>query len=334
MHKVLIAYRQFPDVIVEQGILDAVDAQVVWLHGLDNAEAQAELPTADALMVSIEIVSAAEIARMNQCRIVARVGAGLDAIDVPAATARNIWVTNVPDYSVDEVSSHVMALLLACARRVPWLVESTRRGEWDGTFIRPFPRLKSQVLGIVGFGRIARATAAKGLGLGLKVVAYDPYVAAGEMRVAGVKPVDLDTLLATSDFISLHVPLTNDTRRMMNADSLSKMKPTAYLINTARGPLVDEDALLAALQNKQIAGAALDVLTVEPPLPDNPLLNDPRALVTPHVAWYSEDANYDVRARAAEDVVRALRGDSPRYAVNRVLETQPPRGPYRANTHS
>ncbi len=318
MPTVAIIYNEFPDTSVESEVLRAIDATVIHTRVLDTPEQLAAARQADALMVSVHKVPASLIATLERCRIVSRVGTGLDAIDIPAATERGIWVTNVPDYSVDEVSTHAITLLLALARRLPRVLESMRRGEWDSRHARPFPRLKGQTLGLLGFGRIAQAVAGKARGLGLEVVAHDPFVTSQVMEAAGVRGVDAETLWRSSDFISLHTPLMPGTRGVVNAQALAQMKPTAYLINTARGPLVDEDALLDAVRSERIAGAALDVLTVEPPAPDNPLLHDERIIITPHYAWYSEAANHDVRVRGAEEVVRVLRGERPRNPANEV----------------
>jgi D-3-phosphoglycerate dehydrogenase / 2-oxoglutarate reductase len=316
MPTVVIAYSEFPDTTVEAEVLKAIGATLVTTHGLETPEQITAARQADALMVSTQRVSAELLASLTRCRIVSRVGTGLDAIDVSAATAHGIWVTNVPDYSVDEVSTHAITLLLALARRLPRMLEATRSGVWDSKLARPFPRLKGQTLGILGFGRIARAAAAKGRGLGLEVIAHDPYIAPSVMEAQGVRAVDAASLWREADFVSLHTPLTPGTRHVVNAQTLAQMKPTAYLINTARGPLVDEDALLHAVRAGQIAGAALDVLTVEPPPADHPLLHDERILITPHYAWYSEAANHEVRVSGAEEVVRALRGERPRYPAN------------------
>ncbi len=323
MPTVVIAYAEPQDTSVEAEILGALQATLVHSHGLETPEQLAVAHQADALMVTIQKVPASLVADLARCRIISRVGTGLDAIDIPAATARGIWVANVPDYSVDEVSTHAITLLLAQARRLPQMLASTRRGEWNGTLAQPFPRLKGQTLGVLGFGRIAQATAAKGRGLGLEIIAHDPYVAPSVMAAAGVRAVSAEALWRESDFISLHTPLTEGTRHVANAQALAQMKPTAYLINTARGPLIDEAALLHAVRSGQIAGAALDVLTVEPPPPDHPLLHEEKILITPHYAWYSEDANHDVRARGAEEVVRVLRGERPRCPVNTI--SMPPK---------
>jgi D-3-phosphoglycerate dehydrogenase len=255
---------------------------------------------------------------MKRCKIISRAGTGLDAIDIAAATQRGIWVAYVPDYSIDEVSTHALALLLAHARQIPRLIDSTRRGEFNYQVVPPIQRFNTQTLGVVGFGRIGRAMAQKSKGAGLSVMAYDPYVPADQIEAAGIKPVDLDTLLRTSDYISLHMPLMDSTRNLIGAAELAKMKPTAFLINAARGGLIDEEALLAAVRGGQIAGAALDVLVKEPIAKDSPLLKEDKIWITPHVGWYSEAAREDVRIRTAEEVVRVWRGEVPRCPVNKV----------------
>jgi len=317
-YTVVVAYGEFPDLSLEEQALSDLNVEFKQTHGLDTPEKQNVASQADALMVTTHPVPRELLRRMTRCKIISRVGTGLDAIDIPAATEYGIWVTNVPDYSVDEVSSHTIALLLAQARRLPQMFELTRKGIWDSRSIRPIERLNGQTLGVVGYGRIARAVAGKAQGLGLKILAYDPYIDAASIEATGAKAVDLSTLLRESDFVALHTPLTDSTRHIINRDTLAKMKPTAFLINTARGPLIDEDALLEAVRQKKIAGAALDVLTVEPPPSDHPLLHEERILVTPHSAWYSEAANRDVRVRGAEEVARVLRGERPRFPANEI----------------
>ena len=316
---VLIAYESFSDSSVEGEILQALDANIVQFGNFDTPEALAAARQADAIMVTIQKIPADLIASLERCRVISRVGTGLDAIDIPAATARGIWVAYVPDYSVDEVSSHAVGLLLAHARGIPWLVESTRAGSWTHQVIAPRRRLRGQTLGLLGFGRIGQAVAAKARGLGLEIIVHDPFLDDQVIAGGGARPVDRETLLRESDYLSLHVPLTDANRRFLDAQALALMKPTAFVINTARGGLVDEEALLNAVQSGQIAGAALDVLTVEPPAPDHPLLHEPRIIITPHTGWYSEDANHDVRVRASEEVVRVLRGERPRCPVNEII---------------
>lgn len=315
---VIITYAEASDTKVEQEILKAIDANILYIRKFDTEEALEAVSKADALMVALEEVRAHLIDRMERCRIISRLGTGLDTIDIEAATQRGILVTYVPDYSIDEVSTHAITLLLAQARRLPALLNLTRQGRWNGSAVGPIQRLKDQTLGVVGFGRIGQAAAAKGRGLGLEVIVHDPYLENQVIEAAGFRAVAWETLLRDSDYISLHTPLTETTRHLINAEALALMKPAAYLINTARGPLIDEDALLKAVQAGQIAGAALDVLAAEPPPADHPLLHEEKIIVTPHFAFYSEAARYDLRMRGAEEVVRALTGVSPRSPVNHV----------------
>lgn len=322
MTTVVIAHESFPDSRLEAEALQEIGAAVITTGNLQEAQAREIARNADALMVTIQQVDGDFIRSLDKCKIIARVGTGLDAIDIPAATARGIWVTNVSDYSIDEVSTHAIALLLHHARRLPQMLASVRCGNWyDAARIEPAPRLKGQTLGIIGYGRIGRAVAAKARGLGLQVIAYDPYIQVGGDTLEAAKLVDLDTLLASADFVSLHTPLTTSSRQIINADTLNKMKRTAYLINTARGELIDEEALLSAVREGLIAGAALDVLTIEPPPPDYPLLHEERITVTPHGAWYSEAATLDVRRKAIEDVIRVLTGHAPRSPVNQPTDS-------------
>jgi D-3-phosphoglycerate dehydrogenase len=315
---VVAAYGSPADSQLERELLQAVDATLVHVANLEAPEAREQLRTADAIMVQTHPVSAELIGSLERCRIISRSGTGLDAIDISAATTHGIWVAYVPDYSIDEVSSHAVGLLLAHARNIPWQIEEVRAGKWTSPYQTGGrrKRLRGQKLGVIGFGRIGQAMAAKSRALGLEIIAHDPYLN-GE-SVAGTSLVALETLLRESDYVSLHVPLTDDNRRFLDAQAFALMKPSAVVINTARGGLIDEEALLNAVQSGQIAGAALDVLSVEPPPPDHPLLHDPRILVTPHSGWYSEDAAVDVRVRAAEEVVRVLRGEQPRCPVNQI----------------
>jgi D-3-phosphoglycerate dehydrogenase / 2-oxoglutarate reductase len=313
---VAIAYRSADDSRTERELLQAIDAKLVYIDGLDTPEAGATISAADALMVTTHRVPANLIDAMKHCRVISRVGTGLDAIDIPAATAHGIWVAYVPDYSVDEVSTHAIALLLSHARGIPRLIEAARAGSWTNQSVVPLRRLRGQTLGILGFGRIGQMMAAKASGLGMEVQAHDPFLTPEQIAAAGARPVDWETLLRTSDYLSLHAPLTNNTQKVINAQTLALMKPSAVLINTARGGLIDEEALDQALKTGRLAAAALDVLSVEPPPPDHPLFQNSRVMITPHSAWYSEDANHDVRVRASEEVVRVLRGERPRCPAN------------------
>lgn len=311
---VAIVYQGLGKAPLEATVLCQAGAQISFVDTLDAPEVR----RADALLVTIQSVTADIIGTLERCKIISRVGVGLDNIAIPAATARGIWVTNVPDYAIDEVSMHAIALMLAQMRRVAAYAASTRQGIWDGSDASTMRRPGQVTLGVLGFGRIGSATAAKGRGLGLRVIAHDPGVESATMRMAGVEPVGWEALLRTADYLSLHVPLEAGTRRIMDERAFALMPPHAYLINTARGGVIDEDALLAALREGRIAGAALDVLTTEPPAPDHPLLRDARVTVTPHVAWGSAEASEDVRTKGADEVVRVLRGERPRFPANEI----------------
>jgi D-3-phosphoglycerate dehydrogenase / 2-oxoglutarate reductase len=315
---VVIGYPGFGDIEIERKILRDIDAQIIHTKSLDTPEAEEAVRQAHAVMVTVQPVSRSLIQSMEQCRLICRVGTGLDAIDIPAATAKGIWVTYVADYSIDEVSAHAIAFLMAHARGLPDLIQSTRNGQWNGSIIEPRQRLRGLVLGLLGYGRIGQAVAEKARGLGVRVIAHDPYLAATGAAPDAIELVDLETLLRTADYLSLHMPLTADNRKIINRDTLAQMKPSAFLINTARGPLIDEDALLEAVRSGQIAGAAVDVLEQEPPAPDHPFLHEERIWVTPHSAWYSEAAKVDVRHRGAEEVVRVLSNTPPRMPANQI----------------
>jgi D-3-phosphoglycerate dehydrogenase len=314
MATVVIAYGQRAQTELDTGLLEGMGYQV---RHLDNLSDLSGLADADALMVTVQEVTEAVLAAMPACQVVGRVGTGLDSIDLDEAARRGVHVTYVPDYSVDEVSTHAVALLLAYARRIPQYLDLVRAGQWNSVGAGTIRRLSEQTLGVAGFGRIGQAVAGKGRGLGLRVLVCDPYRSGEDIRAAGCEPASWDTLLAESDFISLHVPLTPDSERLINVAALRAMKPTAVLINTARGGLVDEAALADAIQAGEIAGAALDVLATEPPAADSPLLGDPRVLITPHGAWYSVEAQRDVVVRACEDVQRVLSGQPPRSPANK-----------------
>ena len=262
--KVLVTDYAWPSLEIERRILSAAGAELIVAETGDEAELVRLAPPVDAILTNWKQVTAAVLDAAPHCRIVSRYGVGVDNIAVAHATELGIPVTNVPDYCFEEVSDHAMALLLACARRVVSFANATRHGHWDVKSGRPIYRVRGQTLGLVGFGRNGRALAGKALGFGLKMVVYDPWVPAQAVAPFGTQTDDLDALLRQSDYVSVHVPLTEATRGLMNARTLRLMKPSAYLINTSRGPIIDEAALAQALSERWIAGAALDVLVKEP----------------------------------------------------------------------
>ena len=270
---------------------------------------------ADAVIVTYARLSAETIRQMTRCRIIARFGIGVDNIDIAAATGAGILVTYVPDYCIDEVSDHAVALLLALVRKIPFANARTHTGRWETSAVAPIHRLRGSVLGLVGFGRIPQLVAPKAQAFGLKVVTHDPYISPEVAARAGVQAVDFAELLRISDYISVHAPLTKETHHLFGTETLKQMKPTAYLINTARGLLVDEEVLARALDAGQLAGAALDVLSQEPPA-GSPLLGHSKVILTPHMSYYSVESLVDLQTKGAEEVVRALTGHPPRNPVN------------------
>ncbi len=279
----------------------------------DGAQHMDALMTSWGMRIDKQIIDG-----LKQCVVIALSSVGVDMVDVEAATAAGIVVTNVPDVFIEEVADHVMMLLLDAARMTSTMTRFVARGEWhEGrpTLSRR-PRLLGQTLGFYGFGNVARCTARRAKPFGLHLLAHDPYVSELEVTGAGVEPVSFGELLARSDFVSVHAPHNHETEHVFDAATLARMKPSAILVNTARGALVDEAALVDALRAGVIAGAALDVLEQEPPQPDNPLLTMENVVVTPHVASATTRMRPETRRRAAREVAMVLRGRWPMSCVN------------------
>lgn len=314
---VLALGHRFPSLDIERGILAGI-AHVVDGNVLTDEERSRALSQAEAVMLGTQTrLRAEEIDRMERCRIIVRYGVGVDNVDVEQAVRRGILVANVPNYCVDEVSDHALALLLAANRRLLAASAAALRGQWGVTPVRGVERLSTQIVGVVGMGRIGRSFTRKVRPLVRQVIAYDPAVPAEEIRASSAEPVAFEELLSRSDYISIHCPLTPQTRHLFGDEAFRRMKPTAWLINTARGEIVDEKALLAALRNGQIGGAALDVLTDEPPDAGHPLLGLENVIITPHVAYYSVQAMMDLQRLAAEQVRLVLTGQPPLWPVVR-----------------
>ncbi len=317
---VLITDYNYPDLAIEREALAQWDATVT---SAQCATPQAVLTAgkdADALISQYAPITQEVVRGLTRCRAVGRYGIGVDNIDVPAATERGIAVINVPSYCEDEVSDHALAMLLAWARRVPHYAQEVRTGVWDWKTGRPIRRLRGQVLGLLGFGKIARLLAAKAKALGLVAIAHDPYLPVETFAQAEVEQAGFDDLLSRSDFLSVHVPAMPTTHHLVGRAALSKMKPTACLINTSRGAVVDEAALIEALERGGLAGACLDVTEREPPATGSRLLQLPNVLLSPHVAWYSDESLIELRHKVADDVGRALSGFLPHGLVNRELK--------------
>ncbi|MGE5523292.1 MAG: C-terminal binding protein [Rhodospirillaceae bacterium] len=260
-------------------------------------------------------ITAEAMARMPKCKIIARYGIGVDTIDLKAATEAGIIVTNNPTYCIEEVAEHTMALLLSAARKIAFYDRQVRAGQWAVPPGKPMYRLAGSTLGLVGFGNIARQVAVRAAAFGMEVLYADPFIRQGQFTEPGTK-VELDELLSQSDYISLHPPLTPNTREMINDEAFSKMKPTAVLVNCARGPIVDTNALVRALDAKKIAGCALDTVDPEPLPNPHPLRDRDNVIINPHAAWYSEQAMVGLQAGAPNEVKRVLSGQWPINVVN------------------
>ncbi|HUC63084.1 MAG TPA: C-terminal binding protein, partial [Alphaproteobacteria bacterium] len=271
---------------------------------------------ADAVLVTYAKLPGELIRALKRCRAIGRFGLGVDNIDIPAATEKGISVTYVPDYCIEEVSDHAMAMLLTLARKLVYSNKLVQAGRWEMPAVVPIRRLSSLTLGLLGFGNIARAVVPKAKAFGMRVVAHDPYAKADAFASLGVESLGFDQVLATSDFVSLHVPLMPATRGLIDGKALARMKKTGYLINTSRGPLVDETALIAALDAGSIAGAALDVVAAEPLAKDSRLLGRDNVILSPHTGFYSVEALAELQTKAARDVKRVLQGERPVYPVN------------------
>lgn len=327
-HKVYITDFWTGPPELEQRVIGDL-ARVEALGATSEAELLPRIADAGALLVWHDIrLSARTIDALSGCKAIVRIGVGFDNVPIAYARQRGIPVCNVPDYGVEEVADHTMALTLALARNLPELFAAVRADPpvWNARQCRRTPRLRGKAFGVIGLGRIGSAVALRAKAFGLDVLAHDPYIPDGRHKSLGIRQVDSrDELLAQADFVSLHTPLTDETRGMIDAAELQKFKPGAILINTARGPICDTRAVLAALEGGRLAGAGLDVLPTEPPPSDDPLLaaaRDPqhpashRCILTPHSAFYSEESFEEMRTKAAHEVRRALLNEPLRNIVN------------------
>ena len=321
-NRILITDIAWPDLDIEREVLAAVDGEIMLAGGGTPEEIIALAPQADAILTCWKDVPAEALDIAPNCRVVSRYGIGLDNIPIGRATELGMLVTNVPDFCLEEVSDHVMALLLATARQLFPLSRTPDRSGWTRDTPRPIPRVRGQTLGLIGFGNIARALVPKALGFGLRVIAFTPRLRAEDAPEGVEVTNDLSVLLAASDYVSIHCPLTDETAHLIDANALAQMKPSALLINTSRGGVIDESALIRALKDGQIGGAALDVTDPEPPSADNPLLALENVIVTPHAAFYSVAATAELARKAAQNVVTVLQGGVPKTLINKAVLEQ------------
>lgn len=315
-HEIVVSDIKVLDRESMEELFESTDATLTLTEASEPEEVIDVAADADALIIDSRVqVTEDVIDALDSLRVIGRAGIGIDNIDVTAATEADVTVVNVPDYSIEEVSTHAFALMLACLRQITTFDRSVKDGEWDWEVGQPIPRLADQTVGIVSFGKIARRFAAKLQGFGVNIVVYDPYVREYRMRDFGAEKVEFDELLEESDIVSVHAPLTDETRGMFDEEAFEKMHDDALLVNTARGPIVDEEALYTALQGGGLAGAGLDVREVEPPN-DSPLHDLDSVILSPHAAWYSETSREILTTTVCEDVHRELQGNDPRNPVD------------------
>lgn len=315
--KVVITDHGFADVDIESRILSEAGYLLEVAHCETAEQVKAAVAGASGLLVQLAPVSAWALEELADCRVIVRYGIGYDNVDIAAAAQLGIPVCNVPHYCVDEVADHTLAMALTLGRQLPQLHQRVASGDWQLTPPRPMPAFRKMTFGAAGFGRIARAVLHRARAFGFRVVAYDPYVTAAEFEGAGVESLSAEELLCQSDVLSLHLPLTPETRHFLNGTTLARMKAGAVVVNTARGPLIDTLALAEALNSGHLGGAGLDVLEEEPMPLQHPLRHCPGVLLSSHNAWYSEASLPLLKQLATEEVVRGLRGEPLQHQVNK-----------------
>lgn len=314
---VVITDHGFPDVELERRLIEGAGARLRVAQCRTGAQVIQAAEGADILLVQWAPVTADVIAALDGCRLIVRCGIGVDNVDLPAAKARGIPVCNVPDYGTEEVADHAVSLAVALARQLPMIDRRVREGLWKITPPAPMPAFNEMTFATAGLGRIARAVLRRAAGFGFQPAAFDPHVPDEAFATAGARRIgSVDQLFREADILSLHLPLNDQTRHLVNAQRLLEMKRHAVLVNTARGGLVDAAALANALNAGTIAAAGLDVFEQEPLPSNHPIRDCPNALLTSHVAWYSESSVPRLRRLAAEEVVRGLRGEPLKNQVN------------------
>lgn len=318
--KVVVTDFEYESLQPEIDVLSVLDVEFVKAQCKTEEDVIEACKDADGVINQYAPITRKVMENLTQCKVIARYGVGVNTVDVDAATEHGIVVGNVPDYSIDEVSDHAFALLLALARKVVKLNSEVKAGAWDFNIGKPVFRLRGKTLGLIGLGRIPQALAKKAQAFGIKVVAYDPFMSAELAKRMDVELLGLNEVCEKSDFVSVHAPLMENTKGMISDEQLGKMKKEAFIINTARGPVIDETALIRALESGQIAGAGLDVTEVEPIMKDNPLLKMENVIITPHIAWYSEESELELKKKTARNVADVLSGFYPDYLFNREVK--------------
>jgi D-3-phosphoglycerate dehydrogenase len=319
--KVVVTDFEYDTLEPEKEVLEKIGVELVAVQCKTEEDVIEAAKDADGIINQYAPITRKVIESLANCKVISRYGVGVNTIDVDAATEHSIIVGNVTDYCMDEVSDHAFALIMACARKVVLLNDAVKNHNWDFKVSIPIYRLRDRVLGLIGLGRIPQTLAKKAQAFGLKVVAYDPFVPKHVADELNVELLELNDLCARADFISVHAPLIESTKGMINKEQFNVMKKEAFIINTARGPVICEEALIAALQQGKIAGAALDVVEQEPIHEENPLLTMDNVILNPHVAWYSEEAQLELKRKVAGNVADVLSGYYPTYLFNRDVKS-------------
>lgn len=313
---VIVADCDHASIEIEQNVLKDICPKVQWKACKTEESIIAECKEADALLIQYAPMTERVLKALPNLKVITRYGVGVDTIDLKAAAKLNIVVSNVPDYGTNEVSDQALTMMLCLTRKVPMANALVKEGKWDFRLMHPVHRLQVQTLGVIGIGRIGQAMAHKCHAIGMKIIAYDPYIAKADVPDY-IQLKSLQEVMQESDVISLHCPLTDETRNMLDEKTLRLMKPSSYLVNTARGSIVNEAALDKLLTENKIAGAGMDVLAIEPGAPDHPLFKHDNFFCTPHMAWHSEESAQELKRKAAEEARRVLRGEAPMYQVNK-----------------
>ena len=313
---VVIADSPFENNGREQAILGKIGAHVQRSNCSNEPDVIEAAKEADVVICDVSPMTRNVISNLRRVVGIVESGVGYDNIDVDAATERGIMVCNVPNFMTCEVTDHAVALVLALTRKLDQIIPSTRAGEWAWRKFRPIQGLDGKTAGVIGFGNIGRQVAKRLRAFDMEVIAYDPYVSTQAIERLGGKPATLEQLLASSDVVTIHVPLTKETRHLIGKSELALMKNSAILVNTSRGSVIDQEALVDSLRQRQIRAAGLDVLAAEPPDPNDPILRLDNAIVTPHIGWYSENSSSRLQEYTALEAERILTGQTPRNLVN------------------
>ncbi len=318
MYKVVVTDDRYENYLEEKSVLQEIGAELIIIDKeKDKAETKKIILEADALLVNLYNMDQDIISSLTKCKVISRYGVGYDNVDVKEATKKGIWVSTVPDYSIEDVSDQALALLMGCVRKVAYKDRMIRRGKWNLHNDQPIHRMKNKVLGIVGYGAIGKRFHEKISGLGFaKILVFDPHVKEDIIKINGALPADLQDILSNSDYISIHVPLNETTKKIIGKKQLSIMKKNAILINTSRGGVLDEEAVIEALTSGKITGAGLDVFETEPIPKNSSLFKLDNVILSDHTGWYSEESKIELKTKAALNILAVLKGGKPIYPVN------------------